>query len=106
MCPGKFYLGADNPTGIALCSIISSPFPHPSPAEHCWRGEGQRRGDDGPALGQDVIFTWRKGVHLFYIPCAKDLVLFGQETVSKVSNRGTGGKYPVASWAEAQPSLS
>lgn len=31
------------------------------------------RGDDGPALGEDVILTRRKRAHLFYIPCAKDL---------------------------------
>lgn len=32
VCPGKFYLGADNPRGIVFFSIISSPSPHPSPA--------------------------------------------------------------------------
>lgn len=58
---------ADNPGEIALCSVISSLSPSPSPAVHHWRGVC------GPALGEDVSFTCRKGAHLFCIPCAKDL---------------------------------
>lgn len=64
---------ADNPRETALCSIISSLSPTPSPAAHHWGGESQRRGGDGPALGEDVFLTCRNRAHLFCIPCAKDL---------------------------------